>query len=573
MKSSAVRVLSELKDFDQDLEWYPTTNEIISAFHDHANKRKPGSLLDVGAGDGKVLKSFKEANKRNAVDYGTEYFAIEKARPLLDRLPVDISILGTDFWEQSLLDKDIDCIFSNPPYKQFVEWAAKIIREANSNYIYLVIPQRWKDQQSILNAIKSRQATATVIGEFDFLNSEDRQARAKVDLLFISLCNDAATISRLWRRNGKADPEVDPFNLWIKEFFNLDAVKDKHGLADYEKERDRKDERAKKRSNALVSGRGLIEVLDELYRDELEGLIQNYQKVCSLDAELFKELDISVKSIISSIKSRINGLKNAYWNELFNNYEPLTGRLTSASRTAFIKTIRAKTNIDFTASNAYAITAWAIKNADQYLDKQMIETFEAMTDAANVINYKSNEKVFAKNRYRYSFSDDKHTHFKLDYRIVTERKGGLSKPGSSGHYESRGGLVSSAADFIDDLLVVAKNLGFVAQDEEYTRYHNFAAGGKEEFRCVNKSGEEVVLMTVRAYINGNLHIKFNQSFMLALNVEVGRLMGWIHNAQQAAEEINASEKEAGECFNTAYSLRKDGGIAGLLGVVVDPSLS
>jgi len=45
-------------------------------------------------------------------------------------------------------------------------------------------------------------------------------------------------------------------------------------------------------------------------------------------------------------------------------------------------------------------------------------------------------------------------------------------------------------------------------------------------------------MEVRAYMNGNLHIKFNQAFMLALNVEIGRLQGWIHNAQHAAEEMD-----------------------------------
>jgi len=58
-----------------------------------------------------------------------------------------------------------------------------------------------------------------------------------------------------------------------------------------------------------VSGNGMIEVLDDLYRTELDGLISNYEKVCSLDEALFKELDISTSSVIKSIKSRIFGLK------------------------------------------------------------------------------------------------------------------------------------------------------------------------------------------------------------------------------------------------------------------------
>ena len=182
MKTSTA--LAELKATDQDFEWYPTTEEIITAFQQHANNFEPESLLDIGAGNGKVLNRFKELKRKNPDDrdsYDTDYFAIEKARPLLDSLPIDVGILGTDFWEQSLLDKSVECIFSNPPYREFIDWSVKIIREANANHIYLVIPQRWKDQKKIIDAIESRRAGHEVIGEFDFLNSEDRTARAKVD--------------------------------------------------------------------------------------------------------------------------------------------------------------------------------------------------------------------------------------------------------------------------------------------------------------------------------------------------------------------------------------------------------
>jgi len=279
--------------------------------------------------------------------------------------------------------------------------------------------------------------------------------------------------------------------------------------------------------------------------------------VSSLDEALFKELDISIKSIISSIRSRIKGLKNAYWHELFDNYAPLTSRLTAASRKAFIESITRKTSIDFTASNAYAITVWAIKNANGYLDNQMIETFNKMVDSACVINYKSNERVFKKNSFRYLYDDDKHTHFKLDYRIVVTGQGGVS----SG-YSSRGGLSESAANFLDDILVVAKNLGFDSNDEVLN--HDFTAGSKEEFYCTNKAGKLIKLMEVRAYMNGNLHIKFNQAFMLALNVEIGRLQGWIHNAQHAAEEMGEKVEHVSEFFNTAYSLENDGNVVLLL---------
>ncbi|MBA3756960.1 MAG: hypothetical protein H0X02_12365, partial [Nitrosomonas sp.] len=54
MKTATANVLAELKETAQDFEWYPTTNEIIDAFHEHANKLAPERLLEIGAGNGKV---------------------------------------------------------------------------------------------------------------------------------------------------------------------------------------------------------------------------------------------------------------------------------------------------------------------------------------------------------------------------------------------------------------------------------------------------------------------------------------------------------------------------------------
>ena len=553
-----MNMLAELKHTAQDHEWYPTTNEIIEAFHNHVHPFEIESLLDIGAGNGKVLTYFKDRNSKQEHCYATDLLAIEKSQPLLESLPPDIGILGTDFWQQSLLDKSVDCIFSNPPYSEFVEWSVKVIREANANLIYLVIPQRWKDQKQITAAIEARKGGFEVIGSFDFLSSEDRQARAKVDLVFIWLCHESQ-LRGTHQSRSRVGAMTDPFEQWVCEFFKLDD-KQKQTGSDHVRDTETQKTRKEQVKNALVAGNGMIEVLDNLYRDELAFLIGNYQKVAELDAALFKELEISIRSITSTLKSRVKGLKSFYWNELFENYAPLTNRLTSASRKSFIESIRRKTNIDFNASNAYAITIWSIKNADQYLDNQMIETYRKMVNAANVINYKSNAKVFKNNYFRYNW--DEHSHFKLDYRIVIERMGGIDKRDWT--HDARGGLANSSADFIDDLVVVANNLGFTCIDAVLK--HNFEAGKKETFLCLDKSGKETELMAVRAYMNGNLHLKLNQKFILALNVEIGRLKGWIHNVQHAAAEMEEKEDEVSRYYRSSYTLIGDNTLTKLLGV-------
>lgn len=538
--------LAEVQATEQDFEWYPTTKEIITEFYCHVKKYSIHSLLDVGAGNGKVLLTFEELLKSENDRGYIKLFAVEKSKVLLDSMNIEIGIMGTDFWEQSFLDKKVDCIFSNPPYSEFVNWSAKLIREANAQLIYLVVPQRWKEQTLMLKAIEDRQATCTVIGEFDFLESEDRKARAKVELLCIQLYTPNAYDYSERNREVK----VNSFELWVKDHFGLNADAPQDHKFEYDKERKQSESRKEKISTALVGGGGLIDTLYQLYTDELAFLLENYKKVCQLDVALFKELNISVSSIVSNIESRVKGLKDAYWTELFDNYEPITKRLTKKSREDFIRTIRAATNIDFTPSNAYAVTAWSIKHANGFYDQQMIHVFDEMVSFANIANYKSNQKVFEQNSYRYYKVEE--THFKLEYRIVLERSGGLNK--STYASEARSGLSNSAADFLDDILVVAANLGFERADSVFN--HRFNGSEKHEFTCKEKNtiGLEMVLFDVRAFLNGNMHVRFDQNFMLALNVEVGRLKGWIHNAQQAAEELNEDVREVAKYFKKNYTV-------------------
>ena len=109
------RLLSAVVGTDQDFEFYPTTDQIIAAInHDMASSFKRGntlprisengpSLLDIGAGDGETLLKLK-ASKR---------YAIEKSIPLLDAMPPNISVIGTNFDEQQLIDKEVDVIRAN----------------------------------------------------------------------------------------------------------------------------------------------------------------------------------------------------------------------------------------------------------------------------------------------------------------------------------------------------------------------------------------------------------------------------------------------------------------------------
>ena len=97
------KMVDTLKESDQDFEWYPTTDEMLECvkkdliFEDKDNYQ---SILDCGAGDGLALKRLTK---------GTKY-AIEKAEPLLQSLDKSIFVVGTEFDEQTLMDKKVDIV-------------------------------------------------------------------------------------------------------------------------------------------------------------------------------------------------------------------------------------------------------------------------------------------------------------------------------------------------------------------------------------------------------------------------------------------------------------------------------
>lgn len=130
------QLIQTIKQFNQDFEWYPTTDEqldlIKSDFKAMKGIGERPSLLDVGAGNGKALKFLTEGKR----------YAIEKSVPLLSSLDKDIFVVGTDFKEQTLIDKRTDIVFCNPPYSEFSYFAQRIIEEANAKYIYLILPSR-----------------------------------------------------------------------------------------------------------------------------------------------------------------------------------------------------------------------------------------------------------------------------------------------------------------------------------------------------------------------------------------------------------------------------------------------
>lgn len=526
----SLSILPSLKAAGQDHEFYPTTNAIIAAMI--ADLRKEAyhstrsftldSFLDIGAGNGKVIEAIRkrteELDDKNRHSFCfSSFYAIEKSEILINQLDPDIIIVGTEFHEQSLFGKSPSVTFCNPPYSEFVAWAAKIIRQSNSPFIYLVIPDRWRSKVEITDALRFRNTKANVVGSFDFIDSEDRTARAKVELLRIRI--------NAYKSDAFDAFFEEEFGDLIKAYGSMTQIK-----GEQEKERRNKAE--------IIPGKNFVESLVELYSRELAHIERNYRAVATLDPDLLREFDVYPERVKKGLWERITNLKSHYWNELFNNLDKVTNRLTTGSRKSLLGRLQQHAAVDFTLRNIYAVLVWVIKNANIYLDSQLVDTYTLMIDKCNVQMYASNRKTWQDEGWRYT--GDKNTKFALDYRIVTHRVGGIRTG-----YSFERGLDERAAYFMQDLLTIAYNLGF-ACDTSPTFLHpyhkdHWVSGKVFEFYGKDREGNRCTLIEARAFQNGNLHLRLNQKLILALNVEFGRLKGWLRSGPEAAIELNTTD--------------------------------
>lgn len=532
--NSTNELLTRVKEAEQDYEWYPTTREILSVVAKDIGFELTGqrefSVLDIGAGNGSALYILEELLKLNEYTHMNKY-AIEKSRVLIEALPSDIFVIGTDFHQQTLIDKEVDVIFCNPPYRQYDFWMQRIIAEANARYIYLVVPKRWRDNEEIVTAIKQRtERDVKSLGQFSFDDSEFRQARAQVEIVKVDL-----RPRNRWDA-GLDGCNEDPFDLWFSQNFRIRA--DDKQVPEYEE----KGTRAQQLHD-LVVGQNIIERLEELYVRDFGELLDTYKTLEKFDPVLFRELGIDLKTVREGLKIKIKGLKNLYWQELFSNLDSITNRLTSKSRESLLEKLTRHTSVDYTADNAYAVVIWAVKNANQYFDDQLKEVYLELADQDNVRNYKSNKRIIDDN---WRFNRKEETHYTLDYRLVLNRWSCFT-PESWRSYEYPNGLSGKVHILLNDICTIGKNLGFDIVTNSMDI--QWCPGELNEF----KLSDGTLFMDVRAYKKGTIHIRCNQLFMKKLNIEAGRLNGWIKTPSGAAEEMGI--KEAAELFGTNFKMK------------------
>ena len=523
-------LIKQIKENNEDFEFYPTTQEIVDKLSsklktvEYGYRNEVNSILDIGCGNGAFFEKLDKTGFNVSKKYG-----IEKSTILYQQLPKDVILIGSDFNEQTLIDKQVDAIFCNPPYSEYESWSEKIILQGNASIIALVIPERWKDCPRIKEAIKKRGYTTEILGNYSFENAE-RKARAKVDLLYLDTTKEFSS-GRKYRESHS-----DPFDIWFDETFNISAKP----ISETWKNKEETQEEIK---NELVKNGDTAEMLVELYNRDMEKLYNNYRALEKLDPEIFAELKVDVKKLKESLKIRLCGLKKVYWDMLFKRYDKITTRLTSKGKDRVLRRLNDNTSIDFTLQNIFMITMWIIQNTNTLLDEQLSDFFFTLCDSDSIQQYKSNKR-WNEDDWRYVKDAVKNCHWKtkeerkenkylknimLDYRIVIKGWSNFNFEYSELH------LTEACIDFLNDLLAIAYNLGFVIKETIVGKWDNIKMDDWKNFDLHTVDGK--LFANVKLYQNGNRHIKFCKEFMQKFNIEMARINGWVQDKEEATEEL------------------------------------
>jgi hypothetical protein len=546
---STSKKIQVLQEAGEDMDWYPTTQEIMEAmkkdiwnylknhehdsgsqrrhhenieirtFYDDNNKHQTtlniGTFLDIGAGDGRVLDFFGADQK-----YGIEV-ARAQADDLIRR---GVFIIGRNYWDVTLIDQDYSLIYSNPPFSQFEQWVNKLLRECNFCLLYLVMPIRWKNQPEITKELERYEAT--VVGEYDF-SKADRKARGKVNLV---------RVNAPWVKDEEAHSKYryqqtveNAFDRWVREY-----------IADFEEKADRPWE--EEEEQAVDLKKSPIDQLIADYEREKADLGAAFTAIGKLDPEIIKLMGQDKASMMEIIKKSIAGLKSKYWRVAFDKLDPVRTRMTQKTRDEIFRKIREFNLLDFNADNIYSIAVWIINNTNVGILEQIGEVFDGLTSKEFIEEYKSN-KHWTKSDWRHTERDWKYKNLPsrwklgLDYRIVV------------GTHNYNGYSYMGRYTIVDDFIVICQNLGFPISPTYKPDYELHQT--EQEFYTFD--GE--LAFTMRYYTgNKNAHLKINKKLLMKFNVEVAKIRKWMSDPDDVAEEYNIPKDEAAMLWNTGLAL-------------------
>lgn len=562
--SNIAPLINELKLNNQDFEFYPTTDEIIdvikqdmfSNFTSTSKYKKTFSkysdiekglflsmsisnekisILDIGAGNGQTLNklaSFLNGFKFNDVYYSqsdvlnydsptsrelkVQKYAIEKSSILAHGFKANnINFVGSDFFETSL--SKFDVIFCNPPYSNYKLWINNLLNNIiGQPVIYLVIPSLWKEDNNLNELFKKQNVEITILDSFDFLQA-DRVARVNVDVLKLKVLDSKNplkdSIQNLFKQNFKED---------IKDELKFEQKENKQNLINLNKQ-------------------DYPTFICNEYNKEINSLnsaLTEISKISLSSLETIFGLDLN--GIVYKFSNLKSNVCNKYWNLIIDKVCTIEKRLIKRHRTNLLSNIIDK-NLDFNLSNIYYIIEQIVSITSEKLNEQVLDVYNELLVNSPVEKYKSNKRIFSDND-----TELKDQRVKLTPRIILELGYWNKAIETDWQNKPTNKLSGYAIDKINDILIVIKSLGF---ETSFNPANETFEKGKTKSILGTFNGKEINILDLKAFLNGNLHIKLNKDILIKFNIVKGILEGWVNSASEIMDEFEVNEEQAINALN------------------------
>jgi hypothetical protein len=572
MKKNSLALLRDLKSADQDFEWYPTDEKQIEVIIDDIKSLRVNfdfnnrmseavKVLDIGAGDGRILNSIESAFSEDEY-FKIESYAIEKASIHTSTYrKKGITLLGTDFNQVNFISKSCTIGITNPPYSQFSVWLQTLIKHLSFGVLYAIIPKRWMDDEGIKDAMNLRGVKySKVLAESDFLDA-DRVARAKVNIVrfsFESLTPEDSSEDEITnrRRRRHYKPTIgidstDPFQLFLEQELSLKKTYSQttNKFNEYNERERVKKEMSTEGSNCyeLIKSKGVLWMLLDNYEIDLAKTLEQYKLISTIDPELLQELGVCYDALRSGAKEKMFGYRNVYWSLLFDKLDAISSRLTSKYRSQLLNKLAAN-SLDFTYTNALYIISYAVDFGNDLIEQSLISVFTGLTSPKSISRYYVSNEHLYKDDWRYNNSDNDKAKYLLDYRFI--------HTSSQNFYTEsyKNGINDTARAFTSDLTVMFNLLGYT-NIYLTTPYENMCPGDKLSIIGTDPEGDILELVAIRYYLNGNKHLLFNSSAMLRLNMTASRLLGWVRSKEDFIAEADIIEPVADNIWEISNNMK------------------
>jgi hypothetical protein len=123
--------------------------------------------------------------------------------------------------------------------------------------------------------------------------------------------------------------------------------------------------------------------------------------------------------------------------------------------------------------------------------------------------------------------------------------------GGSSSWDYPAGLAKGCHEVIADIIAVLFNLGFPTSSPS-SMNRDWTAGKWENWYRTGHPSE--ILFQVKGYAKGTLHLRFLPAAIKAINVEAGRLLGWLKAPADVVRELGYSEDEAKRLYGSTRTI-------------------